>query len=173
MFTNCGIFGPKLSGKTTLAINISKELWKHCQIRSIVFDPFLDGNWGQQAFVTNDEEIFWKAVWDTKNSLIIVDEAAMAIKRDRKLIPVFTALRHNHHKLIVIGHSGVDLLPVMRQQLDLLFLFRQPKSATVIWSETFSDEQIIKATELNQYEFIKKASYQPVVAARLPAPTQK
>ena len=155
---NGGIFGPKLSGKTTLAIQLSRKYFADAKIRSIVLDPYVDV-WGEQAWVTADEEIFWENVWKTQGSLIIVDEAAATIRRARELIPVFTRLRHNHHRLLVIGHSGVDLLPTMRQQLDTLYLFRQSKKASEIWAETMTEPRLQEATELKQYEFIMLEMY--------------
>lgn len=156
--TNGGIFGPKLSGKSTLAMKLSRGYFEKAKMRSLVLDPHLD-SWGEQAFVTADEELFWANVWKTKGSLIIVDEAAATIKRSRDLIPVFTKLRHNHHKLIVIGHSGVDLLPTMRQQIDTLYLFRQSKKAADIWSEVMTEPSLEQAVTLNQYEFLFHEMY--------------
>lgn len=157
--TNGGIFGPKLSGKTTLAANLSREYFAKQKIRSIVLDPHLDCDWGQQAWVTADEDVFWTNVWKTQGSLIIVDEAAATIRRSRELIPVFTRLRHNHHKLIVIGHSGVDLLPTMRQQIDTLYLFRQSRKSAEIWAETMTEPRLEDSVNLQQYEFIMHVMY--------------
>lgn len=152
--TNGGIFGPKLSGKTTLARCLSVEYWKKYKIRTLVLDPHLEP-WGEQAWATNDEEKFWNAVWKCHRSLIVVEEAAATIRRERELVPVFTRMRHCSHKLLVIGHSGMDLLPVMRQQLDVLFLFRQPEQAAKIWASTFAETGLMAATELQQYEFLR------------------
>ena len=148
-----GIFGPKLSGKTTLAIALSKQYWRTKGFRSLVLDPHLD-DWGTQAWVTSNEDEFWDKVWKCRSSLIIVEEAAATIRRERELIPVFTRMRHCQHKLIVIGHSGVDLLPTMRQQLDTLYLFRQPELAAKIWADTFTEPQLLSATDLQQFEFL-------------------
>lgn len=148
-----GIFGPKLSGKTTLARALSKQYWLKKKMRSLILDPHLE-EWGDQAWVTDNEEKFWKAVWETKNSLIIVEEAAATIRRERNLVPVFTRLRHYGHILVVIGHSGMDLLPVMRQQFDTIYLFRQPRQAAEVWAMTFAEERLLEAMQLSQYEFI-------------------
>jgi hypothetical protein len=148
-----GVFGPTLSGKTTLAIKISQQYWKQQQIRSIVLDPYSD-EWGPQAMVFTNEEKFWDSVWNSTNSLIIVEESSSTIQRDKKLIPVFTKLRHNGHSLMVIGHSGMDLLPVMRQQLSTVYLFRQPEMAAKVWCENFANKDLLQTMELNQYEFI-------------------
>lgn len=156
-----GIFGPKLSGKSTLSRKLSEAYWNRNQIKTLVLDPNTDEwhKWGPHAWVTNEEEKFWAAVWKAQNCLVVVDEAATTIRREPDLIPVFTRLRHNHHRLIVIGHSGMDLLPVMRQQFDTLYLFRQPKSAAKVWMDVFAEERLIECTTLRQFEFIKCQLY--------------
>lgn len=153
-----GVFGPTVSGKTTLAIKISEQYWKQHQVRSLVLDPYED-TWGEHALVFTDEDKFWEAVWKTRDSLVIVEESSTTIQRDKKLIPIFTRLRHNGHSLMVIGHSGMDLLPIMRQQLTTVYLFRQPKSAASVWAENFANDGLLQTMELSQYEFIHFESY--------------
>jgi molybdopterin-guanine dinucleotide biosynthesis protein len=155
---NAGIFGPKLSGKSTLAQSLSREFAKR-GFKSIVLDPHNDP-WGPQATVFTDEDKFWNVVWQSRRCVVFVEEAAATIRRERTLVPVFTRLRHCEHKLVVIGHSGMDLLPVMRQQLDTLYLFRQPKSACDVWAETMTEDGLLEAKNLGQYEFIRHVMYQ-------------
>lgn len=165
-----GIFGPKLSGKSTLAKSLSREYWLEKGIRSLVLDPHQDDDWGNQAWVTSDEKLFWERVWATKNSLIVVEEAAATIRRDRALTPVFTRLRHNHHRLLIVGHSGMDLLPSMRQQLDTIFLFSQPQPAAEVWDQTFRTEkygQLLEASSLGQFEFLRARLYKAPVKMKL------
>lgn len=155
---SAGIFGPKLSGKTTLAKALSRQYFLSHKLRSLVLDPHRE-NWGNQAIVFDNEENFWQTVWASRNCVVIVEESAATIRRDRDLVPVFTRLRHLNHKLIVVGHSGMDLLPVMRQQLDELFLFRQPQSAAKVWAETMTQDELLSAVELGQYEFLHTRLY--------------
>jgi hypothetical protein len=146
--------GPKLSGKTTLVKHLSRDYWRQKNIRSLVLDLNQDQDWGVQAWTTADEKRFWSVVWASRNCLVIVEEAAATIRRDRDLVPVFTRMRHNEHRLIVVGHSGADLLPTMRQQFDTLFLFRQPPSAAEVWAEVFADERVMQCTTLKKYEIL-------------------
>lgn len=166
---SCGIFGPKLSGKTTLAMALSREYWRKQRMRSLVLDPNME-DWGKQAWVTNDEQKFWSAVWKTEACLVIVDEAGETINRDKGLIAVFTRLRHLHHKLIVIGHNGINLLPIMRQQLDTLYLFRQSPRAAAMWAEDMTQRGFVAAEELGQYEFLYGEKFKPPVRQKLSLP---
>jgi hypothetical protein len=150
-----GIFGPSLSGKTFLAKYLSKMLWERHGIRSVVLDPIGD-DWGPHAivFTADKEEEFWAFVWSHTGYAVFVDEGTEMIGRDKELIPVFTRIRHQGHKLFVIGHRGSSLLPIMRDQISTLFLFRQTKKACEIWAEQFVNDQIFKAMELDEYEFL-------------------
>lgn len=169
--TNGGIFGPKLSGKTTLAKELSRQFWIQHRIKSLVLD--INGDtWGQQAMVFKDgseagQKAFWEVVWKAQDCLIIVDEATTTINRNADLTDVFTRLRHNHHKLLVIGHSGMNLLPIMREQLDTIYLFRQSEPAAKYWSESMARKELLGAAQLNQYEFLQATTYGNVMRRKL------
>jgi hypothetical protein len=160
--TRGGIFGISLSGKTTLAKKISRAYNERLKMPSLVLDPFLD-DWGihSTAAGMDKEEDFWQTIWQTKNCLVIVDEASTTLKRDRELVPVFTSLRHRGHKLLVIGHHGADLLPVMREQLDTLYLFRQNLKSAKTWAEKLADERVLESANLGQYEYLYCENFQP------------
>jgi hypothetical protein len=164
---SAGIFGPKLSGKTTLGKWLSYQYWTRQKRRSLVLDPNLE-NWGAWSWVTNDEAKFWAAVWKGgPPSLVIVDESTEMINRDKGLTAVFTRLRHYHHKLIVIGHSGESLLPIMRQQLDTLYLFRQSPDDAERWARSMTQRGFLTAEELNQFEFLYGERFKPPVKRKL------
>src|SRR4051812_13196619 len=97
---NAGVFGPKLSGKSTLARHLSMKLHRDNKLQSIVLDPH-DDVWGPQALVFTDEDKFWSVVWKSKRCVVFVEEAAATIRRERSLVPVFTRLRHCEHKLVI------------------------------------------------------------------------
>jgi hypothetical protein len=150
-----GIFGMKQSGKTTLA----KKLSRYWQVRgrtSLVLDPVGDfaGIKNVLAFPMDKEELFFEECWKRNGCLVIIEEAASTIRRDRDLIPVFTRLHHNNHKIVVIGHGGADLLPTMRRQLDQIFLFRQNTDEAKEWANEFCREAMLESMRLEQYEFL-------------------
>ena len=74
---------------------------------------------------------------------------------------VFTMMNGRRHRLIVVGHSGSDLLPGMRQQIGHLFLFRQSMEAADMWQRDFADPGIMAATTLEQYQFLMGARFKP------------
>jgi hypothetical protein len=163
-----GIFGPSLCGKSTLVQHQSREYFTIWGIRTLVLDPIARSpNWGPHSWVSYNEAEFWPQVWKCRSCLVIVDDGSATIKRDKELIPVFTALRHCRHRLMVVGHDSADLLPVMRRQFDTLYLFKQSRKAAEKWHDDFMDDEIFKVTELQQYEFLKIESWKPVEKMKL------
>lgn len=157
-----GIFGPGDSGKTTLAKQLSLSMYQNGGFRSLVLDPNRE-DWGRHAFVTDNDEQFQKVFWAEKRCFCIIEEATETIARDNAKNSLFTRGRHRGHKICVSGHSGTNLLPIHRNQLHTLFLFRQPVSAAKIWMELFTDESIMQCVSLKQYEFLHCRLYQPTV----------
>lgn len=162
-----GIFGPSLCGKTTLAKVLSKEYHKTHKMATLVLDPNNDADWGPHAKVFVDETQFWDVCWKSEHCLVIAEEAAETINRNKELISVFTRLRHKHHILMVIGHSGTNLLPVMRQQIDTLYLFRQGEKASKVWAEDAMEPRLLASSSLNQFEFIFYKRFQDPRKQRL------
>jgi hypothetical protein len=76
-------------------------------------------------------------------------------------MPAFTMMNRNKHRFIFICHSGADLLPGMRGQIDHLFLFLQSPEGMDIWRDTFADERLREATRLNQYECLLARRFKP------------
>jgi len=157
MKQHIGIFGPGQSGKTTLAKVVIKAMEKE-GYDALAID--LNDEYGGGKIETfQDEELFWKKVYSTTRKLIIVEEATETIARSQELIPVFTRIRHRGHKLLIVGHSGTNLLPIMREQIHFLHLFRQSPQAAAIWAETFADERIMLSTTLAQYQFLRCVNF--------------
>lgn len=148
-----GIFGPGLSGKTTLAKSLSRHYWRLSGVKSIVLDPHRE-DWGSQAFVTDSERVFLAMVRAERGCAVWIEEASQTIKRDAEKKPLFTSIRHRGHRMHVVGHSGASLLPEMREQLQTLYLFRQSPGVLEVWAELLSDDRIYQAAKLRQYEFL-------------------
>jgi GTPase SAR1 family protein len=161
-----GIFGPSLSGKTTLAKAIARADFAATGRLSLALDPHAE-DWGEGTTVTDDRAAWLAAFWASTNCNAFLDEAAATVSRDRDMMPVFTRGRHQGHRLFILGHSGADLLPGMRQQFTRLYLFRQPASAAETWAELFADPAIKACADLAQFEFLDCALYRPPIRRRL------
>ena len=162
-----GIFGPSESGKTTLAKKIAWHFWTAEKRPALVLDPVSRGYWGPNAKVFTDEKTFWSEIFKQKNSLVVVDDASVTINRDGELNGVFTVLRHQGHKLLVIGHSAGNLLPQMREQLQRIFLFLQNRDSVEKWSTVFPGSDLTPALGLKQFQFLTAANYSDVQIIQL------
>ena len=159
-FVNAGVFGPKMSGKTTLAIELTNQMWKRLGRKALVVDPYKHENeWPESAWVTKNEAHFWQIVYKAKGYLIVVDEATEMINREKDLVPVFTALSHREHQLLVMGHGSTNLLPIMRRSLDRIYLFRQDEDDAKTWSKVFTYKPLREAENLKQSHFIDHKLY--------------
>lgn len=164
-----GIFGPSECGKTTLAIQLSREFFRKDGMKSLVLDPYKD-NWGEHAMVISDSDQFWAAVEASTHCVVIIDEATFTIDRNRDLTKFFTSIRHNFHKLIVCGHAGSNLLPIMRQQLETLCLFFTDEDSAKVWAKVTGRKELLEAINLQQFEFLFYRRFQPVKKVKLVAP---
>lgn len=182
-----GIFGRKKSGKTTLSKHLGKEYWQREDRRSLVLDPNRTDNWGPEFWVAQSDSEFWETAWKTRNCLLIVDDAGKSIDRNSELVDAFTRINHNGHKLLVIGHDGVNLTRVMREQMDTLYLFCAGDKAVEAWEQVFPDRPPPKgmtkreelrsgkqiplrmedAMYLQKYEFLYIRQYEPIEKLKL------
>ena len=162
---NGAVFGMIRSGKTTLARKLAWYFWRHKQQPSLVLDP--KGEWWPESCTVFRDmspagmESFWRTVWEKQSCVVIADEAAVTVQRDRDLVPAWTMMNKQNHRFIVCGHSGVDLLPAMRQQVTHLFLFRQSMEAADLWRREFADERITSAATLAQYDYLFAPRFKP------------
>lgn len=155
-----GIFGTTLCGKTTLAVDLSREYYKQKKYRTLALDPH-NADWGKQAWSSQNDDEFWRVVWARKKHLVVVEDASLTINRDRDLMKVFTQIRHREHRLLIIGHSGSDLLPGMRKQMDTVYLFQQDKDSVKDWQKIFPKGEVERTLTLDQYEFVRVRSFMP------------
>jgi hypothetical protein len=162
------VAGASECGKTTLAIHFSRAMWTQHRVASLVLDPRKNkNNWGPQAWVTSDPETFFAAVWRRRGDFVILDEGSSTIARDKKLIPMFTQIRHQNHHLLVVCHNATNMLPDMRENLNELYLFPQTEDSTELWIRSLPLMRGIRQAtvkedhcELAQYEFVRCRNYQ-------------
>ncbi len=168
--TVAAIVGQQQCGKTSLVRVVSRLEWLRHKRRSLVFDPWC-GNWGPWAWVTDDKERFLRAAFGVHGCAVIWDESTDSMdkcgKMDRGL---FTRLRERevrgqligHPSIYVVSHDYASLAPVMRSNLNAAFIFLQNEDRAKDWARQFADRDLLQCSELQQYEFLVKRSFQPV-----------
>ena len=141
-----GIFGRRLSGKTTLTIHFLATSYAREKRMAVVLDPKMgEHNWGNHCYVTNNREK-WLAKWQhpqCRNCNVVWEETSTTLKRDRSFADVFTAKAGAHgHRLIITGHTAASLLPEMRDQITEIFVFRQSLAEAEKWADQFADPRV-------------------------------
>lgn len=151
-----GIFGRRLSGKSFLGRALIEADNRAGWLAIILAPMSKPGDWPAWAWWTQQRRPWWDTVWKSWGCNVVIDDASMTIKRDRDLEELFTCVGHRSHRLTVMGHSGANLLPSMREQLTELFLFRQSKGEAETWADLFGDDRVMQAMTLDYdaHEFI-------------------
>ena len=169
--TRAAIMAGSEGGKSFLGSGFTIGQWVTHRRRSMVFDPWLREkgrtNWGPGAWVCGDFERWKRAVMTGPQGCCVVwDEGTSNGGRDRENVELFTAIRHRHPVFFFIGHRFDAMLPVMRTSLTDLFLARCRSDDAEEWADTLTDDEIMEATTLTQYEFLHKRAFQPVAKVK-------
>jgi hypothetical protein len=157
------IMGGSESGKTALAIGLSRGLWSAQKTRTLAFDPYCRKNdWGGQAWVTDEFLKFQHVVFRLQGFAAFWDEGTSTGGRDRDKVKFFTAIRHNSAFFAFMGHDHTTMLPIMRGSLTDVILFRQSETAAAYWADLFTDRDLLRSTDLPQYAAMHKRAFRPV-----------
>lgn len=160
-----GIFGPTMSGKTTLAQHLAREMLRQ-GVAVLVLDPF--GERWPCTWQTDDRARFLTKAKSSRRCALFLDEAGATVAREDDAEWLFTRSRHWGHRLHCIGQSGTQLTPLMRGQISTLFLFRASRRVAELWAEEFAVDGIASAVDLSQFEFLRATRFPPaVVRSRL------
>jgi hypothetical protein len=161
------ISASSMSGKTTLCQKISESYRKE-GFGIIVYDPMDDPSWDCDRLFTNFDE-FLKCAYKATRCVLFIEEVGQVIGQYPKPETEWlgTRCRHWGHRSFFIGQSPVQISLTMREQCETLFLFRCFKDRAKKWAEEFIDDDLLKATELQRYEFIQKTRFQPCKTLKL------
>jgi len=172
IFTNWkrfGVFGPSECGKSTLAHHISRQIYLNEGRFTVALVP-MDADviaWGAHTTIFRDKEQFLTFVRSQRGYLVAVEDASLTINRDGDMTDFFTCIRHQNHKLLVMGHDATNLTRQMRDNIQRIFLFLQNQDGLEFWRGVFPGCDLSPALHLQQYEFITAANFQPVIKSKI------
>lgn len=159
------VVGGSQSGKTSLMAGLSRGLWDRYRVRSIVFDPWCEIQWGAQAWVTDDFPRWRRAVFGSHGCIAIWDEATTNGGDDKSNVDLFSEIRHNHPAIIAGGHCYSAFLKKMRVNLTDLFLALADPDDAKQWAGAMKDPDVLQAADkvkMPQYAFLHKRNFKPV-----------
>jgi hypothetical protein len=148
------ISGMTESGKTTLAVQMSREYQRH-NIRVIVLDPLLDSRWCAD-FMTTDRLQFLSVVQhpQTVNCAIFIDESGESVGQyNDEMFWLATRARHYGHNSHFICQRPAMLSPTVRGQCSYLYLFNVAATDAKTLSDDFNKPELKNAAELQKGEY--------------------
>lgn len=152
--------GRTLSGKTTFVEKKSKSIYRLHNRKLIVLDPLLDPRWSNginpgDIFITNNQAKFLHAVWNSKNCIVVVDEAGESIgKYNEVMNRLATRGRHYGHKCFFITQRAKQISTTIRTQCSEIAIFKQSKDDTKDLANEFVEPMINEAHTLENGQFI-------------------
>ncbi len=145
-------------GKSTIIRRIIAKGWDQSpRVASLVLDPNLEGDWGDGAhFVTDDPVEYLQVAKESKCCILVVDEAGEMLKRDPEFRWLVTRSRHFGHIAVLSSHFATDILPVMRNQCQEAYVFKQNLDAAKTLARQYADQLFARAHQLDVGQYIHK-----------------
>ena len=149
------IFGITQSGKSFLAKRMIQGLNSKGK-RCVVYDPFLT-RWDGAKEVTDDWQRLIALVSHVPSLRVFIDEIGQLPKdRWEDLRTLYSCARHAQHYITVIGQRGEQVPPIVRENADYIWLFRQGERGARFWADAKGDESLMWAarSDFPKYHFV-------------------
>lgn len=153
------ICGMTLSGKSHYA----RSLADASDRQTIILMPsrILDDDgpaWadlGAHVYIHQDR--FLKAVWASRNALIMVDEAQeYCTLSNTAMHPITTSSRHYGHRAVLIAQRFTKVCTTMRGQCNVVVAFRQGRNDAREMADDFANQELLDGVQkLKEYQYIK------------------
>lgn len=155
------IIGMTMSGKTTLAKTIAKQL-KSSNHKVAVLDPLGDPDFDAD-FRTKDSAEFLEYAKTHQDHFLFVDESGVAMGRfNEPMNWLATTARHNGHLCTFISQGLTQLPPIVRGQCDRLFIFSCAKINTDLASQEWNEKKLAEIDKIPQYHFYLARRFHPL-----------
>lgn len=163
------IIGMTMSGKTTLAKELSKK-YSAAGIQCVVLDHMRDPGWSA-AHVFSDADEFLDYVRDPARCLrcaLFVDESGQTLdKNDKRYRWLTTTSRHHGHRCHIIGQRAESIDRTTRSQCATLAAFNLSLPDAKQYARDFNAPELLECPTLTQGEYILKRLYSPAVRGKL------
>lgn len=152
-----------MSGKTTLAMWMAKDIRSKTGRPILVLDPYKNPDW-QADFITNDVEKFKEFAKANRSCQLFIDESGRNIGRYAGEMSFFaTESRHYGHVSTFISQRAQQIDRNVRDQCTRLFLFSITKKDAEVFADDWVDDSLRNAYLLSQGECLAKLKFKPVV----------
>lgn len=150
-----------MSGKTTMAKRLVKQKREMTNRGILVLDPCLDPEWGAD-YLTDDKAEFLRVVKENRSCDLVIDESGETIGRYAKEMAFLaTRSRHYGHTSTFIAQRAAQIDRNVRDQCTTLILFSVYKADAQSLAETFNDDLLLGAAELEAGGCFIKERFKP------------
>jgi GTPase SAR1 family protein len=150
------VVGQTESGKSTLVKRLIKAIKAETGMQSVVLDPLHDPTFDAD-WQTSNAQNFLKCVFDSKNLVVVVDEAGETIGHyEKEMFKLATRGRHCGHICFFIAQRAKLIHPTVRNNCGAAYIFNQSFDDCKMLSNDFNDAKIIEAANFVEGEYFYK-----------------
>lgn len=168
MLTHQLIIGQTLSGKTTIAKQLSTKL-RGLSIPVLVHDPtsFAQGpskNGWNADFVFNNFADFREAFWRSTGCYVVIDEASDIFDNERnEARRMLQQGRHRGHVCALIAQRHKRLDKTAREQCSELYAFVVDREDAADLAMDWNDDALLSLPDMPPLHYIQKRRHEPSV----------
>ncbi len=163
------VVGISGSGKSTLAFVLADGHAKRGD-QVLVLDPNRD-NWPtDDRYIFDDPLRFLQVAKQSQRCALFIDEAGEVIgrgKHAREMQWITTRSRHWGHRVYLICQRATQVELNIRSQCTTGYVFRQSPGDSRALADTFADDKLLAASELQTGEFLHVRSCKGTVLRKL------
>lgn len=128
------------SGKTTLALESAHD-WRRRGFGVLVLDKWKQSHW-PASFITDSLETFLRVARRSQRCALFVEESGN-FGRDPEFEWIVTQSRHWGHVAHYLSQYHTQVPPIVRANVERLFLFKCGLRAAKEWAEEFAQPEIV------------------------------
>lgn len=151
---HAAILGKQRSGKTTLGLSMARQ-YRQQGYALLVLDPHLNPAW-RADWMTDDLERFLVKVKRSERCILFVDESGDGqLGRQPGFEYLLTQAHHRGHVTHYLSQYFAQVTPVVRANVQRLFMFRCGPKSSKEWGEQFAIPQLpALVAQLPKYHWI-------------------
>lgn len=148
------IVGVTLCGKTTLGKKLA-HLHKRQGFKTMVLTSVYDAGWNAD-FMTDDQEKFLRAFWDSQGCMAFIDEAAETVGRYNDVMKLTaTKGRHWGHSCYYLLQTTSEIALTVRKQCTQAFVFNIGAGEAKALAAEWNQPGFLEAPSLQQGVYLR------------------
>lgn len=122
----------------------------------MILEPIRTEGWARLAYHVPDADILQKVCKSNRDLDVFVDEAGETLLRDSEYQFLATRSRQYGHRLFFIAQRAQQVLPIIRNNCEAVYCFRQSKPDAEILAREYADPVFLSACTLKKGEYLAR-----------------